>query len=119
MGKGRWNQKASFDNHFNCTRCGNQGIPLSRRNSRGREAGHLKKLWCLNCKKEVNHVEWKEFSHYDYIDFCAEFMGDNFTNEGDRKVPFKKFKQNINKKTKNRYEDYAEICAKIMEIKND
>lgn len=42
---------------FKCTQCGNIGIPISRKQSRQREQGHLKKLYCIYCKEETNHVE--------------------------------------------------------------
>ncbi len=43
--------------HFYCTCCGNEGIPASRMDSSMREIGHLKRLYCLYCDKEINHVE--------------------------------------------------------------
>lgn len=71
-------------NDFYCTKCGQKGIPIIRRKGAEREAGHLKKLWCLNCNKEVNHVECKENSKYDYKDFIIEFEYGNFDTEGNR-----------------------------------
>ncbi len=50
---------------FKCTVCGKEGIPISRKQSNQREFGHLKKIYCIHCKKETNHVEIREF---DYID---------------------------------------------------
>ena len=58
---------------FYCTCCGNKGIPIARWRGAERNAGHLKKIYCLKCKKEVNHVECKMFSKYDYEDFLLEF----------------------------------------------
>lgn len=46
---------------FYCTCCGRQGIPISRRMSRQREGGHLKKLYCVYCKKDTNHLEYRSF----------------------------------------------------------
>lgn len=50
---------------FFCVKCGTKGMPIPRKMSKQRERGHLKKLYCLNCKQEVNHYEIREFD-YDY-----------------------------------------------------
>lgn len=42
---------------FYCIMCGERGICLSRPNSLRREKFHRKKLWCINCKMETNHIE--------------------------------------------------------------
>lgn len=48
-------------NTFRCTECGKEGIPISRDQGRQREMGHLKKLYCIYCKKETNHIETRDF----------------------------------------------------------
>lgn len=58
---------------FYCTKCGNRGIPIARRAGQRREAGHLKRLFCLHCQKEINHVEIRPFGTYRYEDFKEEF----------------------------------------------
>lgn len=83
--------------NFYCTQCGNRGIPLPR-NSKIREAGHLKKLYCLTCGKETNHVECRGFGKYDYDNFLIEFNNHNFTEEGNRKEPWKQFCQKMKKR---------------------
>ena len=82
---------------FYCTRCGRQGIPIARRLGHGREAGHLKRLFCLTCKEEVNHVECKSFSHYTKEDFYIEFLNENFNEDGTRKMTYGELKQKLNK----------------------
>lgn len=67
---------------FYCSKCGSKGIPILRKNGKMREAGHLKKLWCLKCKEEVNHVECKPGTKYDYSDFCIEYEYGNFDENG-------------------------------------
>ena len=52
-------------NAFKCTVCGKEGIPISRKQSNQRESGHLKKIYCIHCKKETNHVEIREFDYTD------------------------------------------------------
>ena len=58
---------------FFCTACGNEGLSIMRSNGQQREAGHLKKLYCIYCKKEVNHAEIKENGNYTIEDFKREF----------------------------------------------
>lgn len=88
----------SLESEFYCTFCGNKGIPIQRAKGRGREAGHLKKLYCLTCKRETNHVECKEFTHYSKEDFFFEFENDNFTEEGKRKLEYTQFRDMMSKK---------------------
>ena len=52
--------------NFKCTKCGNLGIPISRKQSRQRSKEHLKKLYCIHCKEETNHVEIRGFD-YDEV----------------------------------------------------
>jgi len=58
---------------FYCTQCGNEGIPLMRKAGQQRESGHLKKLFCIYCNKEVNHAEIRDSGGYTYEDFKKEF----------------------------------------------
>ena len=83
---------------FYCTRCGRQGIPIPRKKGAEREAGHLKKLWCLYCKEEINHVECKPYSHYTHEDFLFEKEHNNFDEKGNRKLPLNEFHVEMNKK---------------------
>jgi hypothetical protein len=86
----------TLDSDFYCTKCGNKGIPIARKKGQEREAGHLKKIFCLKCQEETNHVECKSFSHYEYVDFLFEFENGNFTETGKRKMPYGEFKHFIN-----------------------
>lgn len=53
---------------FYCTKCGEKGMPLARKKSRVREQGHMKKLWCIHCKEEINHIEIRPFDYnYDEL----------------------------------------------------
>lgn len=69
---------------FFCTQCGRQGIPICRKKSKMKEGGHLKKLYCLYCKKEINHVECIEYSDYDAEMFRREYQAGNFKEDGSR-----------------------------------
>ena len=80
---------------FYCTCCGEKGIPIWRKKGAEREAGHLKKIYCLKCKRETNHVECKPFTSYTKEDFNIEFEYRNFDN-GQRIRPYGKLKEMIN-----------------------
>lgn len=69
---------------FYCTQCGNKGIPIPRKKNAFRESGHLKKLYCIHCKKEINHCEIRPFSNYSYQNFLMEFKLGRFTEDGQR-----------------------------------
>ena len=94
MGKQKYQNFTTSD--FYCTKCGKKGIPIARKVGHEREAGHLKKLYCLYCKQEWNHVECKMFSHYNHDDFIKEYTYNNFDNNGNRKIPYGELKGLIN-----------------------
>ena len=59
---------------FYCTCCGRKGIPVARTARQLKEPGHLKKLYCLHCKKETNHAEVRPGSWtYGFMDFKLEY----------------------------------------------
>lgn len=76
---------------FYCTCCGNKGIPVFRRKSKERESGHLKKLFCIYCQADKNMVEIRNSNKYTLDDFLIEFNGHNFTEDGQRILPYKQF----------------------------
>lgn len=81
-----------------CTQCGRKNIPVPRRKGKEREIGHLKKMYCIYCKKKTNMVEIRDFgSGYTLDDFLLEFEYHNFTEEGTRKLTWSEFRQHINK----------------------
>lgn len=82
-----------FIDEFYCTCCGKRGIPIVRNEGRGRELGHLKKLYCLNCRADKNFVEVSPNSFkYSYQDFLFEYQNGNFTELGTRRMPYGQFK---------------------------
>ena len=82
-----------------CTCCGNKGLTIPRKNGKTREPGHLKKLYCVYCQKECNHVEIRPFfSNYNYDDFKLEMKYNNFNAKGERKEPYNIFKHNLRQK---------------------
>ena len=51
-----------------CTECEKKGIDIPRKVGKEREAGHLKSLYCINCKKVTNHAEVRPFGKYNKED---------------------------------------------------
>lgn len=48
----------SYERHkFFCPFCGEEGIPLMRKMGHKHGKFHRKKLYCIHCKKETNHIE--------------------------------------------------------------
>ena len=66
-------RRVTTTSDFYCVRCGHKGIPIARRIGSQREAGHLKRLYCMHCKAEVNHAEVRPFGAYNYEDFKLEY----------------------------------------------
>ncbi len=49
-----------FETHdFYCINCGKKGIPIQRKKGHQHGSLHMKKLFCIYCHEEVNHVECK------------------------------------------------------------
>ena len=50
----------TYDTHrFFCIKCGQEGIPIMRKQGHQRETFHRKKLYCPHCKLEINQIECK------------------------------------------------------------
>lgn len=82
-----------------CCNCGREGVPVTRKSGHYREAGHLKKLYCIYCGKEWNHAEVRPmYSDYNYEDFKLEMEYHNFDEEGNRKKPYRIFRGDLKKK---------------------
>ena len=82
-----------------CTKCENKGLDIPRKDNRRREPGHLKKLYCIYCQQEQNHVEIREiYSDYNLEDFELEMKYNNFDENGNRKEPYRIFRGNLKQK---------------------
>lgn len=89
-----------IESEFYCTQCGTKGIPVLRTRGKEREAGHLKKLFCLTCGKEQNHVECKPWTKYTHEDFLFEFEHHNFSEDGLRKMTYGQLKEKVRNEEK-------------------
>ena len=69
---------------FYCTKCGNRGFDIPRKENKQRPSGHLKKLYCIHCHEDTNHAEVRHLGKYMYQDFLCEFNNGNFDEDGNR-----------------------------------
>lgn len=71
---------------FYCMKCGNKGIGIMR--NRGFQHGkhHRKKLYCVFCREEVNHIECKTYD--DVEQFKESFARGEFKNEAEESISY-------------------------------
>lgn len=63
-----------------CVECANKGISIPRISGQYRGPAHLKRLFCIHCGKETNHMEIRPFGSYILEDFEEEFELGRFVN---------------------------------------
>ena len=77
--------KRGYAEHsFYCLQCGQRGIPLARPQGFKHEKMHRKKLYCIYCKQEVNHVECKDYAEVE--EFKYNFMNGVYKNEAEESI---------------------------------
>ena len=75
------------DTHeFYCMKCGNKGIPLARNQGHQHGRFHRKKLFCLYCREEVNHIECK--TPEDVAEFRKNFELGVYKDEAEDSVSY-------------------------------
>lgn len=72
------------EHSFYCVRCGNKGIPIMRKQGHQHGKMHLKKLYCLYCKAEINHVECKNLE--DVENFKKNFEDGVYLDEAEKSL---------------------------------
>ena len=73
---------------FYCMKCGNKGIPLCRNVGHQHSKFHRKKLYCVYCREEINHVECR--NKLDVRKFKEDFEAGLFVEEANASVEFLK-----------------------------
>ena len=71
--------KAYKTHRFFCIKCGNEGIPIARKQGHKHERFHRKKLYCPFCKVEINHIECQ--TDEDVYEFKLDFEKGVFADE--------------------------------------
>lgn len=70
---------------FYCTKCASK-IELPRKSSKKREKGHLKKIYCIHCKEDINHYEVRDNDmDFDLEEFKTKIQ-EGFYNESYKKI---------------------------------
>ena len=78
---------ASFEEHsFYCLKCGNRGIPIRRKCGFQHSSMHRKKLYCIHCKEEINHIECKSMD--DIEEFLVNFKNGVYKDEAQESVSY-------------------------------
>ena len=78
--------KAFEEHSFYCIKCGNKGIPLSRSQGHKHGSMHRKKLYCLHCKEEVNHIECRTPEEVET--FFINFQNGVYIDEAEESVSY-------------------------------
>ena len=73
-----------IESSFYCMKCGQKGLPIQRRKSLQREKMHRKKLYCIYCKEEINHIECK--TQEDVNEFMINFKNGVYINEAEESL---------------------------------
>ena len=71
---------------FICINCGRVGIPIFRRDGKYKEQFHRKKLYCLYCHTEVNHIEVR--NEFEKADILEAFENGEFVEEAKASMLF-------------------------------
>lgn len=69
---------------FYCINCGNKGIPLFRQTGHKHKKMHRKKLYCIYCKEEINHIECKSLEEIE--EFKKNFENGVYQNEAEESL---------------------------------
>ena len=74
------------EHNFYCLKCGNKGIPLMRKQGFQHERMHRKKLYCIHCHQEVNHIECKTLEDVEI--FKENFLKGVYIDEAEASVSY-------------------------------
>ena len=77
--------KYNYETHdFYCLKCGKPTVPVVRKIAKKREKFHRKRLWCCNCKMEINCVEVTNYEEKEM--FMEAFNNGEFQKEAEESV---------------------------------
>ena len=71
---------------FYCMKCGNKAMELFRKRGFQHERFHRKKLFCIYCQQEVNHIECK--NDEDVAEFKRNFENGVYKDEAEESVSY-------------------------------
>lgn len=67
------------ERNFYCINCGAKGVPILRAGNKLKQKHHRKKMYCLTCKHETNHVECRNAIEVE--EFMRSFENGEFLDE--------------------------------------
>ena len=73
-----------ISHRFFCVNCGTEGLPIYRNRGHLHKSGHLKKLFCYKCGKDMNHVECANDS--EVKKFKEDFKNGVYKNEAEKSL---------------------------------
>ena len=79
MGKVAYSERS-----FYCLHCGNRGIPIQRSEGKRKKKFHRKKLYCIHCRCEVNHIECRNDAEIE--EFKFNFENGVYVNEAEESM---------------------------------
>ena len=79
-------RKRYEEHSFYCVGCGQRGIPIQRPISHQHETMHRKKLYCIHCKTEINHIECKTYD--DILTFKENYEKGEYKGEAEASVSY-------------------------------
>ena len=79
------NRKINFHS-FYCINCGKSSLSLPRSAGQLREQFHRKKMYCFNCKAEINHIECRDEA--EVYEFKCAFEEGEYVNEAKESMAF-------------------------------
>lgn len=78
---------SGYDRHdFYCMKCGHKGIPVQRKINHKHGKHHRKKLWCMYCKEEVNHIECR--NDQEVKEFLENFKAGLYKEEVEESINY-------------------------------
>ena len=75
-----------IEHEFYCLRCGKPGIPIRRNQGFQHGPMHRKKLYCIYCQAEINHVEIRNLDEKEK--FLEDFANGVYKDEAEESCNF-------------------------------
>ena len=78
--------KSHKTHRFFCLACGEEGIPLARRQGHQYGKFHRKDLYCYHCRQDCNHIECK--TDEDVFEFKTNFENGVYKDEAEESLSY-------------------------------
>lgn len=95
MGRKSRSNRNFMINDFYCMACGTKGLSLPRKAGKEHEIFHRKRLYCPNCRMEVNHIECRNDD--EAYEFKIAFELGEFVEEANESIAYIEEENFLNK----------------------